>query len=124
MKKRIVIIVLAVLVCVSAFFIRKHIVGVQGEERLIWYQKAVEGEFTNRIAQDVLDRFGKPETIYSVENGELWRYGPALDDLINAKDGDVVGITVHVNKYGGVIGCSGSRKTESSNQRKSRTSHE
>ncbi len=112
MKKRIVIIFLAVLVCASVFFIRKNNGGVDGEERLIWYQKAVEGEFTNRIAQDVVDRFGKPDSIHSVENGELWHYGPAMDDLIDAKGGDVIGITVHVNEYGGVIGCTGSRKTE------------
>lgn len=111
MKKRIVIILLAVSACASVFFIRENIGVVQGEERLIWYQKAVEGEFTNRIAQDVVDRFGKPDSIHSVENGKLWHYGPAMEDLIDAKGGDVIGITVHVNEYGGVISCSASRKT-------------
>ncbi len=111
--KRIALILLAISACAIVAFLLKNTGKVHGKERLIWYQKAVDGEFTNHLAKDVLDKFGNPESKHPVHNGELWNYGPpSMDDLINAKGGAVIGIAVHVNKYGGVIDCTGSYKTK------------
>ena len=77
----------------------------------MWYQKAADGEFTHRLSQHVLDKFGEPDSKRLVKNGELWIYAPvSVDHAVNAKNGEVVGITFHINKYGGVESCTGVRR--------------
>jgi len=109
MKSKKYLLVLAFCIAVVVLFVvKKHFEPFKLSTNMPdAYKEAVSGQFQGRAATAVLSVFGKPVRKSMMLKDEIWSYPPRMDDLRNAKPGEVIGVNFYIGEDGTVVRCTG-----------------
>ena len=61
----------------------------------ISFEQVVNGNYMGTKSSSMLELLGRPDQILNRKNGEVWTYGPYIEEMGNSKIGEIIGVTIY-----------------------------
>ncbi len=76
------------------------------------YDDFIDGQFTGVSAEKIKSMLGAPNIVKEAKGSEVWHYSTGLKEIVESKDGAIIGLTVYFDEHGKVREITASRKNK------------